>query len=77
MSDFDPRRAKPGDSYTVTGPDGAVEDFAADDEGVVRPETAEQAALLDQLDLPVARKVVAAEKKEQAASTADADGGQS
>jgi hypothetical protein len=69
MTDFDPRRASPGDTFTVTGPEGEVVDFAADAEGIVRPETAEQAALLDQHGLPRARTVMAAESAEEPEQT--------
>lgn len=69
MSDFDPRRAKPGDVFTITGPDGSLQDFHSDDDGVVRPDSPEQAILLDHLGVPVARSVLKADK----AATAEAE----
>jgi hypothetical protein len=56
---FEPRRAKPGQSFTITGADGAQTDLTADDDGVVRPTTAEQKKALDLFGLPVARKAMA------------------
>lgn len=56
---LEPRRAKPGTVFTITGPDGEQIDMTADDEGVVRPETPAHAAGLDLFGLPVARKAMA------------------
>lgn len=68
MPDFEPRRAKPGDRFTVTGSDGRQLDFKADEDGVVHPSNHEEAGLLDSMDLPVARKALA---ESQAAEAAD------
>lgn len=100
MSEFEPRRAEPGQEfgYTVPREDTTVskeryekEDFEApgeltaedvetgartysrfgvqrtlkaDAEGVVRPQTAADVALLDTFDLPVARKAIEADKSD-------------
>lgn len=77
---FDPRRARPGQRFQTSalvpdpkgsGPLAARKRVAreisirADDEGVVRPRNADQAALADLFGLPVARGVIAAEADEQ------------
>jgi hypothetical protein len=80
--DFDLRRAEPGQTFGYTAQDGSQRELKADDEGVVEPKTAEDVAILDTFDLPVARKAMAelkaaepgADKPKKPASPAD-DGG--
>lgn len=67
MSDFEPRRAAPGQSFGYTGPDGEQRELAADKDGVVRPKTAQDVEVLDGFELPVARKVLADEKADEKA----------
>lgn len=77
MPDQNPRRATPGQRFGYTAQDGSQRELAADDDGVVRPDTAEDSAVLDSFDLPVARKAIAedeAKASKKAASSAD-DGG--
>lgn len=68
MSDFEPRRAKPGQTFTVTGPDGEQTEITADDDGIVRPKSAGEQAALAAFGLPVSRKAQAAD-----AAAAEAD----
>lgn len=68
--DFEPRRAdEAGQVYTYNDADGEVE-IRADKEGVIRPKSDREARAADAFDLPVARKVQAAERAE---AKADAD----
>lgn len=68
---FEPRRAKPGQVFTITsGSDGEQRELKADADGVVRPTTAADVAALDRFRLPVARKAMA---EEAAAAEADAE----
>jgi hypothetical protein len=60
--EFEPRRASPGASFEEWDAEGKRHTLKADDEGVVRPRTAFEARMCDHHDLPVARKVVEAEK---------------
>lgn len=62
MSDFDPRRADPGQAFTWHDIWGTKHEFKADAEGVVRPANQAEVDACDAFDLPVARKVIAAEK---------------
>jgi uncharacterized protein (UPF0335 family) len=64
-TEYQPRRAQPGQAFTYTDAEGRQADFRADDEGVVEPKNANEEALLDGFDLPVARKVVAERKTDQ------------
>lgn len=75
---FDPRRAKPGQAFGFTGRDGQQHELVADADGVVTPTTAEEVAILDSFDLPVARKAIAEVKAAETKKPADAaaDGGQ-
>lgn len=57
---FEPRRAKPGQVFTyTTGSDGEQRELRADNDGVVRPTNAADAAALDGFGLSVARKAMA------------------
>lgn len=69
-AEYLPRRAEPGERFTFTGADGVPHDVQADDDGVIRPESAEQDGWLTQWGLPVARKVV---NDEKAASAVEPD----
>lgn len=69
--EFELRRAEPGQVFGYTTRAGEQREIAADEEGVVTPESREDVAILDQFDLPVARKAIA----EAAADAADTDGG--
>lgn len=86
---FDPRRAKAGQRFTgqmlVPDPEAPADHpsprmvqrevtIRADDEGVVRPRNAGEAALLDRFDLPVARKAIAEDKAATAAKVKDSGG---
>lgn len=67
---FEPRRAKPGQVFTITsGSDGTQRELEADADGVVRPTTAADVAALNKFKLPVARRAARAE----AAADADTD----
>lgn len=52
---FEPRRATKGARLQTTAADGRQFVLRADARGIVRPSNAEQVALADVLDLPVAR----------------------
>lgn len=68
--EFDPRRAdEAGQVYDFNDPEGLVT-LKADDQGVVRVDNAREKRAADAFDLPVARKVLEAEKA-AAAPTAD------
>lgn len=71
MPDFEPRRAKPGQTFGYTTREGRQRELVADDEGVVHPDTAEDVAALDTFDLPVARKVLAEERAAEDAAEDD------
>lgn len=55
MPDYPARRAEPGQRFGYTTAEGKQRELHADDDGVVSPKTAEDAAILDTFDLPVAR----------------------
>lgn len=57
--EFDPRRGQKNATYTYTTADGRTRELTADEDGVIWPKTAEDEAMLNTLDLPVARKAVA------------------
>lgn len=63
---FDPRRASPGETFEVADAAGKLHSFSADEDGVIQPRNAFEAAVCDSRDLPVARK---------AKAEADADAG--
>lgn len=62
-TEFDPRRASPGEAFEFTDAEGTIHRFAADDEGVVHPSNAEEVRIADARGLPVARKVLAAQRE--------------
>lgn len=59
---FDPRRAEPGQEFSTVDQYGHEHSIKADDDGVLRPKDARDAELADLFSLPVARKVIQAEK---------------
>lgn len=63
--DYQPRRAKPGQTFSYTNNAGAQVDIRADDTGVIQPVDAAEEALLDGFSLPVARKVIAERKQKE------------
>jgi hypothetical protein len=66
MASYPPRRAKPGERMSAFVGNAEVI-LVADEEGVVQPHNAEEAAVADLFELPVARKAEAeraADKKE-------------
>lgn len=64
MSDFDPRRAEPGQTFTWHDEWGKKHNIHADADGVVRPANQAEADAADAFGLPVARKVLRAERAE-------------
>lgn len=68
MSDFDLRRAEPGQRFTYTEPDGGQRELRADDDGVVRPTSVADEEYLNTLSLPVARKAMREEKADASAA---------
>lgn len=58
---FEPRRARPGETFEFADGAGKLHTFSADDEGVIHPANAMEAAVADSRGLPVARKAQAAE----------------
>lgn len=62
MTDFDPRRALPGQAFTYHDETGQAHTLTADDEGVVRPKDRLGAEVLEGFGLPVARKAIAEER---------------
>lgn len=62
MPSFDPRRAKPDETFEWADADGKLHSMSADDEGVIHPRNAMEAAVCDSRDLPVARKAQQGEK---------------
>lgn len=71
--EFEPRRATPGAVYGYTDRSGKQIEMRADDEGIVRPDSADEVAVLDGYDLPVARKALAAEKAAKKAAKKEND----
>lgn len=63
-TEFEPRRAKPGETFETADVDGTLHRFSADEEGVIYPRNATEAAVADSRDLPVARKALAERKAE-------------
>ena len=61
---FDPRRAQPNEAFEYADAAGTLHSFSADDDGVIHPKSAEEVAVLDSRDTPVARKVQQAERAE-------------
>jgi len=72
---YEPRRADKGQKFTYHDANEGEVTMTADDDGVVRPSTPAEQAAADAFGLPVARKVVAAEKAaaEKAAPSEKAD----
>lgn len=66
---YPPRRSRPGTRYGWTDAAGRQQELAADDEGVVRPSSAEEVRVLDGYGLPVARKAQAEDKAEAEAKS--------
>ena len=60
--EFEPRRAKPGETFEEVDEEGTAHTFAAAADGVVRPRNRFEEAVCDHHDLPVARKAVEADK---------------
>lgn len=58
---FDPRRAQPGETFEYADGAGTLHSFSANEEGVIHPSNAMEAAVCDSRDLPVARKAQQAE----------------
>lgn len=61
-TDFEPRRAKPGETFEFADTTGTLHHFSADENGVVHPKNAQEVAVCDSRDLPVARKALAQAK---------------
>jgi hypothetical protein len=64
-TEYQPRRARSGQTFTYTDAEGYQVELRANDEGVVEPRNDQEVAVLDGYELPVARKVVAERKAEQ------------
>lgn len=63
---YEPRRAKPNQSFQVAGAGGRLHTFSADEEGVVHPKNDLEKAVLDGRGAPVARKVQQRQKADAA-----------
>lgn len=63
--EFEPRRAPKGAVVSFSSADGSTRDIEADEDGVIYPQSAEEVATLDALDLPVARKVIEESKADE------------
>lgn len=61
-TEFEPRRARPGETFETADVDGTLHRFSADVDGVINPRNATEAAVCDSRDLPVARKALAERK---------------
>ena len=83
--EHDPRRAKPGQTFSYVAPAEVTEGegkksrkvtrlkehtFKADDDGVVRPSNADEVRVLDGFGLPVARSAKADENQNADATSA-------
>jgi len=64
-AEFDPRRAAEGAAFEYVDATGEAHTMKADDDGVLRPANAQEAAVADLFGLPVARKVAQAEKAKE------------
>ena len=70
-TEFEPRRAKPGETFEYADTEGTLHRFSADDDGVVYPSDAMEVAVLDGRSTPVARKVMAEQKAEATPARAE------
>ena len=62
---FEPRRAKPGESFEEWDEAGESHTMTADDEGVVQPRSVFEVRMADHHGLPVARKALEESKSEK------------
>ena len=63
--EFEPRRAEEADQvFDYNSAGGELIRIKADKDGIVRPKSEDEKRAADAFDLPVARKVAAAEKSE-------------
>lgn len=62
FTDYEPRRARPGEVFEFADAAGTLHEFRADDKGVVHPSNDMEVAVLDVREAPVARKVLAEQK---------------
>lgn len=69
MPEFDPRRAHPRQVFGYTDAEGHQREIRADGNGMVRPQTAQDVAVLDSFDLPHARVTTSTSAKVAAAKT--------
>lgn len=74
-SQFEPRRAQPGQAFEYTDGAGRARVFHADEEGIVRPSNGDEERIADGFDLAVARKVQAEEKANEQAAEAGKERG--
>ena len=70
---FEPRRARPGEAFEYADSEGTLQTFKADSKGLLRPKSAEEQAVCDVRDLPVARVTTTRSKSKAAAATPAAE----
>ena len=69
MPEFHPRRAEPGQEFEYTDPDGSARTLKADADGVIRPKTDSDVAILDGFSLPHAQPTAIARARAARRST--------
>ena len=69
MPEFPPRRAEPGQEFETTDPNGSSRILRADADGVIRPKSSEDVALLDLYQLPHAQPAAIKRAREARRST--------
>lgn len=69
MPEFHPRRAEPGQEFEYTDADGSARTLKADADGVVRPKSDGDVAILDSFSLPHAQPTSIAKARAARRST--------